>query len=64
MTDRQKEAIAWMKANYGRKWKQRLQWRPEELPLHYRGFWYKPFGIKEWNDHMRIARRLLWQGKI
>ena len=63
LTARQQEAVNWVKATYGRRARKRLMTRPEELPTRYRHLWYRPFGIPEWNEHIRIARRLLWQGK-
>ena len=64
LTPRQTEAINWVKASYGKLWRKRLSTRPEELQPCYRHFWYRPFGIQEWNEHIRIARRVMWQGKI
>ena len=64
LTSRQREAIDWVRSAYGRNAKTRLSSRPEELPLGCRHFWRYPFGIPEWNEHIRISRRLLWQGKI
>ena len=64
LTPRQMQAINWVKASYGRRWRKRLQDRPEDLPMGYKHCYYKPFGIPEWNEHIRIARRVLWQGKI
>lgn len=64
LTKRQQEALDWGKANYGRKLKHRLSSRYDELPKAYRQFWHNPFGISEWNEHMRILRRIFWQGKI
>ena len=63
LTERQTEAVNWVKSNYHH-WRKRLMSRPEELPKSYRHFWRYPFGIHEWNEHIRIARRVLWQGKI
>ena len=64
LTSRQQKAFDWVNAQYGRKARARLLTRPEELPIRYRDFWRFPFGILEWNEHIRIDRRLLWQGKI
>ena len=64
MTERQLQAINWVKSHYGRQWRKRLLLRPEELPKGYRHVWKYPFGIPEWNENIRIARRVLWQGKI
>lgn len=64
LTPRQLEAVSWVKQAYGKRWRRRLSTRPEELPVGYRHFWRYPFGIVEWNEHIRIARRVFWQGKI
>lgn len=64
LTVRQAEAIAWCKSAFQRNWKKRLNQRPEALPEGYRHFWAHPFGVPEWNEFIRIARRALWQGKV
>ena len=64
LTPRQQKAVEWLLANYGKKARKRLLSRPEDLPEGYRHFWQFPFGIPEWNEHIRIARRVLWQGKV
>jgi len=64
LTPRQAAALAWGKQAFGRRLKARLKSRPEELPLGYRHIWFNPFGIAEWNEHMRILHRMAWQGKL
>lgn len=64
LTPRQKQAVDWVKSHYGRQWHKRLSTRPESLPIGYRHLWYYPFGILEWNENIRIARRVFYQGKV
>jgi len=65
LTPRQAEAVNWARASFTPyKLKEKLENRPEQLPKGYRHFWRYPFGISEWNEHIRLLRRLYWQGKI
>ena len=64
LTKHQYEAYHWGRANYGNQLKRRLSTRPETLPVGYHHVWFAPFGRPDWNEYMRILRRLYWQGKI
>ncbi len=64
LTPRQSEAVKWATNLTPSHRKHMLQARPEDLPKNYRKFWRYPFGIPEWNENVRLLRRLYWQGKI
>ena len=64
ITERQAEALAWGRQAYGKQLRKRLNTRPETLPIGYRHLYWHPFGRQDWNEYMRILRRMLWQGKL
>jgi hypothetical protein len=64
LTPCQRVAVQWARTSYGVRWRQRLKGRPEELPIGFRHCYWHPFGREDWNDYMRVLRRLYWQGRL
>jgi len=72
LTDREKAAVTFCRANY-RAWRKRLTRtrkkhnaaRPEHINTINWNHWYDhPYGNKQLNAHIRIARRVIAEGRI
>jgi hypothetical protein len=72
LTDREKAAVTFCRANY-RAWRKRLlrtreehnAARPDSIDPRIWDDWFnRPYGDKVFNAHIRIARKVLAQGRI
>jgi len=60
-TEAERDAVQWMRVNFGRIWKARLRTTPDMLRPENRHFYWHPFGREDWNEIIATARAYLWR---